>query len=233
VNEDSRFDLDTADEHPAFETLCAYHGGELTPQEDEAVREHLAGCAECTAVVLELTGLANDEGAEATDLSEMDVARAWRKVRGRLRDEGFVAPSLPRPTWGRTLALAAVVLLAISLPFFLRRESQVEVTLEPWNVSRGTGERPCTTLPAAAGWKLVLPVRDVPEPAAYRLEVRSEDAGPLLSRGAELGADGFVVEVSGDELPSGRYRLFLVREVEGGPAVLEQYCVRIGTAGPG
>jgi len=101
------------------------------------------------------------------------------------------------------------------------------VTLEPWTVSRGTGERPCTTLPEAAGWKLVLPVRDVPEPAAYRLELRSVTTGPLLSRQAEPGAGGFVVEVSGSEVPAGRHWLFLVRDVEGGPVVLEQYCVRI------
>jgi len=76
VNEDSRFDPYAGDAHPTFETLCAYHGGGQTAQEEEAVREHLAECAECTAVVLDLVGLAGGENEEPAGTSEMDVARA-------------------------------------------------------------------------------------------------------------------------------------------------------------
>ena len=229
------FDDRDADEHPAFERLCSYQAGELAPPEEEAVREHLAGCVECVGVVLELAGLGDDATEAPAELSEMDVARAWRRVRSRLRDDGAVAaPRRRLPSRGGLLALAAVVVLALALPFVVRQEARLEVRLEPTTATRGAEEpQPCTALSAAGRFQLLLRLRETGELyPSYRLEVRSAAEGLLWKRAAEPTDAGYAVELDGTELPAGRYRLFLVGEGGDEPALLEQYCAQIGAATP-
>ncbi len=217
------------DGHPPFETLRAYHADELEPEEDEALREHLAGCDDCAAVVLELAGLA-PEPAEAVELTEMDAARAWRKMRARLREDREAKPRRQRPPY-RILALAATIVVAAAVSFFFRQTPGMRVTLEPWDPSRGSqGARPCTSLPAARAWTLRLPVRDEPAFPTFRLEIRTEDQRLLATHEPEPTDGGFAVEMAGTDLPPGRYRLFLVGQDGDEPVVIEQYCAEVSDA---
>jgi hypothetical protein len=60
--------------HPAAEELIAYHRRELEPPAAERLREHLADCADCADLVL--------------DLAEYDL---WPERRERLSDEELAA----------------------------------------------------------------------------------------------------------------------------------------------
>lgn len=60
------------DDHPSAERLVAYRAGELGDADREAVRDHLALCRECAAIVLDLAGRHRDE-------AELDAA--WERLR--------------------------------------------------------------------------------------------------------------------------------------------------------
>lgn len=66
-----------AGEHPSAERLVAYRAGELTAAEQEAMRDHLALCRECTDILLDLAG--ESRGPDP----ERDAA--WEKVLPGLR----------------------------------------------------------------------------------------------------------------------------------------------------
>ena len=54
-------------EHPPVATLVAYHGGRLSPEEEESLRDHLTLCPECQELVLDLAAFDESspgEGAE-------------------------------------------------------------------------------------------------------------------------------------------------------------------------
>jgi hypothetical protein len=63
-----------AREHPTPEQLFAYQEGQLTADEEDAIREHLALCPDCTRMVLELAGVVQGELPEAAPLSEREAA---------------------------------------------------------------------------------------------------------------------------------------------------------------
>jgi hypothetical protein len=132
-------------DHPTPEELAAYHANELTPEEDERIREHLVVCRECSNLVLGLQALldaAYEEPSNVADLKQV-------AVRNALREKVFVQPAAtqapvrtePRrrrsalwPAWG----LAALLAVAISgalvyralLPDTPPAETQI-TTLDP------------------------------------------------------------------------------------------------------
>lgn len=128
-------------EHPAVEVLVAYHEGRLPEPEREQVADHLALCAECRELLLDLAG-GGDPGPpeDPQPLSDLEVAAAWEGLRGRLeekpaaeatplrlpgradretaaphRPEPHRAPERTAPPWRRPLALAASLLLGVGL----------------------------------------------------------------------------------------------------------------------
>ncbi len=221
-----------AGDHPAPETLRAYSADGLAPPAGEAVREHIAGCPDCADLVLELAGLAAPEDAES-ELSELDIERAWRRARPRLPAPARQTPAESAPwrsaSW--VPALAAVLLVALAAPLLLRQAARDgdRVGLEPLNPTRGpeaTG--PCTTLAAGAQeWLLLLPVRRDPGLSAYVLKVLNEDRVVLTTHDPGRPAAGsLAVDLPTADLPPGRYRLQLVGEGEE-PVLIEQYCFEV------
>ncbi len=63
-------------EHLASATLMAYHRGELSPEEEDRIQEHLTRCSECAQLFLALPTL-SEEPAESP-LSEPELAAAWK-----------------------------------------------------------------------------------------------------------------------------------------------------------
>lgn len=90
--ESSNRNCGTAGEHPSVEHLRAYHQGELSTAEVEAVQEHFLACAECRETLLELAEfLAGSSRRPRWDAEEMVVA--WRQMRAamQLEDSGTLA----------------------------------------------------------------------------------------------------------------------------------------------
>lgn len=107
--------------HPEPEVLAAYHAGELTEPEERRLQDHLVGCPECAALLLDLDGLA-DPGFGAGSLAPADQEALWRSLQAEIREEDTpLAPVLPlrrraSPRWLPALAaalLAATIGLSI------------------------------------------------------------------------------------------------------------------------
>lgn len=111
---------DPAD-HPTPEELEAYHAKELSPEEEERIREHLVACRECADLVLDLQAFSVAARKPDAGVVDFEQAAAWRDLREKLpfRPEPIVEPAAPeprrrrsalRPAWG----IAALLAVAIS-----------------------------------------------------------------------------------------------------------------------
>jgi hypothetical protein len=119
--------------HPVPEDLLAYHEGQLSAEESEEVREHVAVCARCADLVQDLAHFPEpeptDPSSEASE--EAILARRWESLQKRLGQEGGLglAPRTergkPRRQWGffrlrpisGTLA-AGLVAVSVGLAFW-------------------------------------------------------------------------------------------------------------------
>ncbi|MEA2692809.1 MAG: hypothetical protein QOJ16_2196 [Acidobacteriota bacterium] len=78
--------------HPSPELLAAYERDELSPREDQEVRDHLLSCRECVSLVLPFSGIYDPVTEE---ISDEQVHTYWRTFREReLLEE--IGRSLPR-----------------------------------------------------------------------------------------------------------------------------------------
>src|SRR5947208_7978389 len=102
--------------HPEPELLAAYHAGELTEPEERRLQDHLVGCPECAALLLDLDGL-SDPAFGAGSLAPADQEALWRSLQAEIRKEepAPLAPVVPlrrrtlSPTWLPALAAALLV----------------------------------------------------------------------------------------------------------------------------
>jgi Putative zinc-finger len=99
------------DSHPDPERLAAYHAGELSPEEEGRVQDHLALCRECAALLLDLDGLADPDFGAGTDLTGKEAV--WRSLQEEMAPPARVvplrrtAPSSPR--WLQALAASLLI----------------------------------------------------------------------------------------------------------------------------
>jgi hypothetical protein len=131
-------------DHPTPEELEAYHAKELSPEEEERIREHLVACRECADLMLDLQSLYAAANQPETGVADFEQATAWRDLREKLpfRPEPIVEPAAPeprrraalRPAWGLAALLAIVILGGLVYrtwwPGTPRGEAQV-TTLDP------------------------------------------------------------------------------------------------------
>lgn len=101
--------------HPEPEVLAAYHTGELAEPEERRLQDHLVGCPECAALLLDLDGL-SDPGFGAGALAPADQQALWRSLQAEIRkEEPPPAPVVPlrrriaSPRWLQALAAALLV----------------------------------------------------------------------------------------------------------------------------
>jgi hypothetical protein len=74
--------------HPTAEELVAYRAGDLTPEEDDRIQEHLTQCRDCARLLLDLAEF-EELPPPPEELGPVD-ARAeasWQRLRSRLREE--------------------------------------------------------------------------------------------------------------------------------------------------
>lgn len=195
--------------HPQPEILAAYSEDRLDEPELEAVREHLAACPECAAVMLDLL-----DGKEVAleEAPPFERERSWRELRGSLQTEGLLAapaaaekaapPAAPvvpfrpaaaaAPYW-RPLAVAASLAFALAAGWsvsLLRqldeaRELRVDpplVSLMPLETLRTAVPDPPRRLalaPGKRGW-LVLNHAEPAAPGRVRLRFLSGGARTVV-----------------------------------------------------
>ena len=85
----------TLDDHPTPEELVAYRAGELTAEDEERIRDHLALCRDCSQLLLDLKEFEDAAPEEEAGLSDIQVEAAWRRLRPRLEERKV----LTSPRW--------------------------------------------------------------------------------------------------------------------------------------
>lgn len=85
------------DHHPAPERLSAYLANELSPEEDDAVQEHLAHCTLCTELLLDLQRFLDPpwEDLPREGLVDFETVAEWRELRGRMGEAGGKTEGVP------------------------------------------------------------------------------------------------------------------------------------------
>lgn len=85
-----------AEGHPSPDILVAYRAGDLTAEQDERIKDHLAICRECSQLVLDLAEFEEFEPSRET-IAPVDVQaeEAWQRLRPKLAAEGGLAGARP------------------------------------------------------------------------------------------------------------------------------------------
>jgi hypothetical protein len=218
--------------HPEPEVLAAYHAGELTEPEERRFQDHLLGCPECAALLLDLDGL-SDPGFGAGSLAPADQEALWRSLQAEIRKEEAPVPLAPVvPLRRRTLsppwlpALAAALLAAtiglsiwvVSLRSKVADLSQAQpnpavVQLFPITTRSKLGSQ-SMVVPADASRRFTL-LLYIPEPPKGATQYRAEvvRGGKVLKEVPGLvfqkDLDGVTLEWLRDEIGPGDYRLRL------------------------
>jgi uncharacterized membrane protein YccC len=79
------------DEHPAIETLNAYHQAALHPNETARIRRHLVLCRECSETLLDLAQFL-EESPEPSRLWSAELTAAWEEWLAALKKREAVEP---------------------------------------------------------------------------------------------------------------------------------------------
>lgn len=105
--------------HPDPDALAAYQAGELSPEEESRMQDHLAACRECAALLLDLEGLSDPSFGAGSGSADQEAV--WQRLRETAitQQEGTASAAVV-PFRRRTLstsprwlqALAAALLLA-------------------------------------------------------------------------------------------------------------------------
>ena len=226
----------TAGAHPSPEQLVAYHHDRLPPAEIEPVQEHLAQCRLCADLLLELVRFTGEEDGARPGLVDFEAEAAWRQLAPRLREEiradstAEISPPERRkraPVARLAYGLAAALLISTvglglwagrlrgQLDALRRPQANVPIlNLEPAGFARGDDAQ----VVARAGRRsvLILNPTSFPAPASYRVEILAAGGARLWSGEGLLptGAGNFNLELPGDLLTPGTYRLRLLRDGE-------------------
>lgn len=132
--------------HPTPQELASYHAGELPPEAESRLLDHLAICRECSDLLLDLTGFADlKPPAGVPELTDEQVEEDWQALRSRMRKEAPL-PSPPRtaqvvpmrpagpsakPERSYWLPIAASLLAVLGFSFGLYQSVQVGRYSEP------------------------------------------------------------------------------------------------------
>ncbi|HEY7213574.1 MAG TPA: zf-HC2 domain-containing protein, partial [Thermoanaerobaculia bacterium] len=100
--------------HPEPDELAAYHDGELPPERERRIQDHLVACRECAGLLLDLDGLADPGFGAGSGSSEKESV--WRGLQEEIGKGATLAPvvSIRRaayasPRWLQALAAALLV----------------------------------------------------------------------------------------------------------------------------
>jgi hypothetical protein len=188
--------------------LAAYHAGELSPEGERRVQDHLVRCRECAALLLDLDGLGDPDFGREEVLPAGAADTIWEGVREQIRREADpLAPIIPlearrarstalrSPRWLQALAASLLVAtLSLSLWVASLQRTVQELSRPQANApvldlrsltARGEGvPPPAVAVPADARLFTVIlhppPLRSQDE---YRVEIARAGGGTVWSEG--------------------------------------------------
>jgi len=220
------------DFHPEPDELAADLAGELSPEEEKRVQDHLVACRECSELLLDLAALGDPDYGADEPFTPADADAVWEGVRKRIGHEETVLPfrapvRTSPPRW--LAALAATLLVAVlGLSLWvasLRRAVE--------DLSRPQINAPVIDLQPGARRGEATATAEVPAAARlFTLVLLPERRGTYEDYEAEIaGADGATVWRERGLEPNafGSFSLTLPRRTLG-PG---NYRVRLSGIGPG
>jgi hypothetical protein len=208
------------DDHPAPEKLSAYLADELSPEEDDALQEHLTACPLCTDLLLDLNRFLEppEEDRPREGVADFETAAEWRELRGRMGSASSPPVGVrkrrdPHRIFGSPALAAVLALLFIgtaSRMFVLERERgrpiAVQITtLEAQGSKKGA---PGTAEPTTfrLGNVAVFQTHSERPYPKHRLSFRDKDGRIQTTLEAQEDENGMIALVlPRDFLPPGRY----------------------------
>lgn len=224
--------------HPTPQDLAAYHAGELPPEAEARILDHLAICRECSDLLLDLSGFADLKPPQGVpELTDEQVEQDWQKLRSRMREgEGRkertaevvpIRPARPAPKSERSssawLPVAASLLAVIGLSFGLYQSVKVGRYSEPQLVreidsgSAVRGDEPGQSFSTEEPGMIRLTPNDLGESyAAYEAEIVHDEQGEVVKRFPvnTIDEDTLLLVPVGSLTP-GRYHAYLYGIQEG------------------
>jgi hypothetical protein len=217
--------------HPSPEELSAYQANELTPEQDEAIQEHLADCSLCAEVLLDLERFLDlpEEDRPRDGVADFETAAEWGVLRSKLKEEGLLPGKEARRSTRRgTYAVAATILLAIvglSL-YTISRSPERFQTLKPLDSSRGPSDG-IQTVQLPVTLLLKSPVK-TPYPE-YRAELWDRTGHRIREFPHLKESRSFDLEVplGRDFLDPGEYRIELIGLEDGHLQSVGEYAFKV------
>jgi hypothetical protein len=249
--------LQGPDAHPTPEALTAYHAGELVPDAEAEVQEHLAVCRHCARLLLDLPAFLAAPGEAAAAAGQPEAAEtgadvAWQALRERLprppaeparRPAGAPAPPAPParragPRRALIQLAAAMLLAAVAVPLWIiaRRLAAPELPAAMAELSPVEGDRGTTAAPPAppaivhadaAATFLYLHLAAEQPARRFRVELRA--AGAITPLPVKLAIDPQTVGVvlARRQLVPGRYQLLVLDGEHPSAAPLGSYELQV------
>ena len=236
------------EDHPSPDQLLAYHAGNL--EDSDSLQEHLAACQDCLQLTLDLDRFPDLDRSAGRDLSDADVATAWRNFEVRVRRHASPASSgrwrwltLVAPIPAAAMALI-VVGLGLGLAHFWTRSLEMERQLEELarpqanvpvvnlfgDAFRSDGEPLQVVLPAGTESFVILLNPGRQGTGAEHDVVIREAAGQVLWTQERLRPDSFgafPLVLTRRFLPPGEYHIVLSSAAHGIREPLGDYRIEI------
>ncbi|HEX3554323.1 MAG TPA: zf-HC2 domain-containing protein [Thermoanaerobaculia bacterium] len=211
-------------DHPAPEKLSAYLANELSPEEDDALQEHLTQCTLCADLLLDLQRFLDPpaEDRPREGVADFETAAEWRELKEKLRVKAPTA--VRRRSLLRRISVAPVLAAALAFVFVgaafqimvlerrLSSPRAVQITtIEAQGSKKGT-PREAEPTPFRLGNVAVFDTHsDHPYPK-YRLVFKDKDGQVRRTEEAQEGESGMIaLLLPGDFLKPGVYHV----EVQG------------------
>jgi len=126
------------EDHRTPEELSAYQAGELTPEQNDAIQEHLASCELCTEVLLDLHRFLDlpPEDRPREGVTDLQTEVEWKTLQAKLGAQGLLpargTSGTRKPRRHFLAAVAAIFLVSIGLASYLFLQGPArKLTLDP------------------------------------------------------------------------------------------------------
>jgi len=194
------------DDHPAPEKLSAYLANELSPEEDDALQEHLAACTLCTGLLLDLQRFLDppQEDRPREGVADFETAAEWRELKGKLGRAGSPPVVVSKRRLLRKIAVSPALAAVLALLFlgvssrmiWLERARVLPVavqvrTLEAQGSKKGTSS---AVAPKAVrlGNVAMFDTHSEHPYSMYRLSFMDEDGRPQATVEAQEDENGMI-----------------------------------------
>jgi hypothetical protein len=197
------------DPHPASEKLSAYQANELSPEEDDAIQEHLANCRLCAQRLLDLQRFLAPppEEVAAERVADFETEAEWRRLRKKIRPRKVLPPEV-------AIAAVLVLVLAWSLYRVVSLEKQLSepiTDLQPTTLEAQGSRKGAPVIAEPRSFKLghVAAFETLSDPPHQRYRLIFRDKEGRIQRSVEdTEEDGIItLFLPRRFLPPGVYRV--------------------------